>query len=86
MEQISFFLEKFKSLGGKSIIARQVFIDTVKKIAKADVLPENVEFRSGTFYIRGISSALKSELYLKKEKIAEEMLKNLGGLKSPSIR
>ncbi len=85
MEQISFFFNKFKLIGLKSVLAKQALVKAVEEIVRADISEESVEFRSGTFYLKNITPALKSELFLKKEKINEKLLKILGGVKPPSI-
>ena len=85
MEQVSFFLEKFKSLGLNSLIAKSVFIEAVEKILKVKISAENIELKNDTFFVKA-HPTLKSELYMKREVILNEVYKNLGFEQSKKIR
>ncbi len=85
MEQISFFLEKFKNLGLSSVVAKSAFIEAVEKILKVKIPPEAVELKNDIFFVQA-HPALKSELYLKRELVLKEMSKTLGGVRSRQIR
>lgn len=85
MEQISFFLEKFKSLGLEGALSKQVFIETVEKVLAVKLSSDSVEFRQDTFFVKAHPS-LKSELYLKRETILAELGRTLGSKSEKRIR
>lgn len=85
MEQISFFLKKFKTLGLSSVIAKSAFIEAVEKVLKTKLPFESVELKEETFFVKA-HPALKSELYLKREIVLTELSKTLGSLGSKKIR
>ncbi|KKT45122.1 MAG: hypothetical protein UW34_C0005G0008 [Parcubacteria group bacterium GW2011_GWA2_44_15] len=85
MKEISFFLEKFKSLGLEGALSKQVFIETVEKILSVKLPPSSVELRQETFFVKA-HPTLKSELYLKREAILVEFAKTLGSKGERKIR
>ncbi len=85
MEQISFFLEKFKTLGLESALAREVFIERAEKILRAKIDPRDVKIKDGVLYVRA-HPALKSELYLKRKLFMDELSKILGPMKVAGLR
>lgn len=85
MEQISFFLEKFKSLGLEGALSKQVFIETVEKVLAIKLSSDSVELRQGTFFVKA-HPTLKSELYLKREIILTELGNTLGSKSQKNIR
>ncbi len=85
MEKISFFLEKFKTLGLEGVLAKRVFIEAVAKALGVTLLPNSVELRQGTFFVKA-GPALKSELYMKREIILAELAKVLGSKGGKEIR
>ena len=85
MEQISFFLEKFKSLGLGDIAAKTALVESVEKILKVKIPVSSVTLRNGIFFVSA-HPALKSELYLGREAILVELEKTLGSECKKSIR
>ncbi len=85
MEQISFFLEKFKTLGLESTLVKEVFIGEVEKILHAKLNAEDVKIRDGVLYVKA-HPALKSELYMKRELFISELSKILGPMKVTGLR
>ena len=85
MEKISFFLEKFKTLGLDRNLATGAFIETVFKVLGVKLPPESVTLKEDTFFVRA-HPALKSELYLKREAILSELSKLPLALKDRKIR
>ena len=77
MEQISFFLEKFKILGLEGVLAKRVFIETVERVSSVRLTPEQVTLRNETFFVKA-TPAIKSELYIHKESVLAEVAKKLG--------
>ncbi len=85
MEQISFFLEKFKSLGLESVAVKRLFIEQVEKVLHVKLQADDVVVKSDVVYVKA-HPTLKSELYLKRTLLAEELSKVLGAVKISSIR
>lgn len=85
MEQISFFLEKFKTLGLEGALSKQVFIEAVEKVLAVRLPADSVELRQDTFFVKA-HPTLKSELYLKRETILVELAKVLGSKIDKKIR
>ena len=85
MEQISFFLEKFKFLGRNTEIVRGAFIKVVQSVVHVTLLPKSVSFRNETFYIQG-TPALKNELFMKRERILSELAQELQSTGKRQIR
>jgi len=85
MQQVSFFLEKFKSLGLENALSKQVFIEVVERVLRVKLLSESVELRQDTFFVKA-PPTLKSELYVKHEVILAELAKTLGSKVEKKIR
>ena len=85
MEQISFFLERYKELGLDSDLVKKLFIETVRKNLTTVLLPEDVNVRGDTVYVRA-HPALKSELYIKRASLLSELSLVLGPTKISSVR
>lgn len=77
MEKISFFLEKFKSLGLDSLLVKQTFVDSVKKIVGISLPVSSVELRDGTIFVTA-SPIVKSELFLKRTLLLDDVARILG--------
>jgi len=84
MEQISFFLAKFKNLGLDDALAREAFIEIINKTLGVKLDQKSVRLKDGTFFVSA-HPGIKSELFLKREKILESLSKTLGE-KKRSIR
>lgn len=85
MQQISFFLERFKKLGLDKDLSVPIFIDVVARVVKTKLPNEAVTFKDGTFFVHA-HPTLKSELFLKKEKILNELSKVLSSQGEKKIR
>lgn len=85
MQQISFFLERFKKLGLDKNLSVSIFINVVGSVIKTKLPAESVSFKDGTFFVRA-HPTLKSELFLKKEKILTELSKLLSSQGERKIR
>ena len=85
MEQISFFLERFKSLGLDSSLLKQVFIETVQKTLKVTLSKEDVQIRDGVVSVKA-HPAFKSELRIKRKEILEDLSGILGPTKIINVR
>ncbi|MBU6389941.1 hypothetical protein KGQ31_00130 [Patescibacteria group bacterium] len=85
MEQISFFLEKFKTLGQKEAVLKGVFLDCVLAVTGVSLPNDSVSFRGDTFFVK-THPALKNELYIKKERILSEFTKQIASTPARNIR
>ena len=85
MEQIAFYLEKFKTIGADSIIVKRVFIESVQKVFGITLTTSDVVIKDGVVRLSA-HPALKSELFLKKTLLLQEISKILGTAKIIAIR
>jgi hypothetical protein len=85
MEQISFFLAKFKNLGLGDAVAKAAFTEVVEKVLGVKLGPESVKLKDGTFFVSA-DSVVKSELFLKRSKILTELASFLGSVKKHDVR
>jgi len=85
MEQISFFLAKFKNLGLGDAAAKAAFTEVVEKILGVKLEPRSVNLKDGTFFVNA-NSAIKSELFLKRTKILADLALSLGSTKKRDVR
>lgn len=85
MEQISFFLEKFKTLGLGDIATKRVFAEQVEKVLHIKLNSTDITLRDGVLYVKA-HPVLKSELYMKKKLVIDELSKVLGSVKITGLR
>lgn len=85
MQQISFFLEKFKTLGLEPVLIKKIFIDNVAKHLHTELPIKCITLKDNTIYITA-HPVLKSELYLNKEFFLSEIAKTLGPVKVTNLR
>lgn len=76
MEHISFFLKKFENLGAREFLVKEIVVGVVEKSCGIKISPKDVLYDRGTLTIKG-SRSLKSELFMKKAEIVEEIEKSL---------
>ncbi|MES2087941.1 MAG: hypothetical protein V4467_03020 [Patescibacteria group bacterium] len=85
MEKISFFLEKFKTLGLGDILTKRLFAEQVEKVLNIKLNKDDVSLRDGVIYVKA-HPVLKSELYMKKQLVIDELSKVLGSVKITGLR
>lgn len=85
MQQISFYLEKFKAFGLDSVLVKRVFIETVRRVIGVEISPDALVIRENTLYVKAYP-ALKSEIYIKHEELVGELGKLLGPTKLTKLR
>lgn len=85
MEQISFFLEKFKTLGLENVAIKQAFIEQIKSVFHTTLASNDVTVKDGTVYVRA-HPTLKSELYIKRELLLTKLSSILGPTKITNLR
>lgn len=76
MEHISFFLKRFESLGAGEFLVKEVVSVVIEKKWGIKISTKNIGYDRGTITIKG-SRSLKSELFLNKQEIVEEIEKSL---------
>lgn len=81
MIEIKDLLNRFQNILNKEGINRGVIIETIYRITKVKLDKEVVKIKDKIVYLN-IKPLFKNEIFLKKEKILEE-LKSLLGNKSP---
>lgn len=86
MFNIRDFLKKASNKQAKEIIFRQAVRDSVKKIANIDVLLDNVHVKSSVVFLKDISQAARSVIFVKKQAILEELNKSQDAYKISDIR
>ena len=72
MEQISFFLAKFKNLGLQEAETKHAFVIAVEHAVGVALPLESITISNGTFFVTA-HPALKSELYIKRTAILQEL-------------
>ena len=85
MQQVSFFLEKFKTLGADSVSVKEAFIKSAQKIFNIKIELSDIQIKNGTIYIKA-HPALKSEIFLKREALLRELTDILGTMKVTALR
>ena len=76
MNHISIFLKKFENLGAREFLVREIVSSVVEKKCGIKISTKDIVFDRGTLTIKG-SRSLKSELFLQKAEIIEEIEKLL---------
>ncbi len=85
MQQISLYLEAFKSIGLEGELFKEVVAEAVKKYTGIILEKKNVTVKDNTIYL-SISPGGKSEVFMKRDKISEYVVEKMGKKKGPSIR
>ena len=75
MNHISLFLEKFKNLGLKEFLVKEEIAKIIEKKCGVVISPKDITYTDGLLTIKG-SRSLKSELFLRKQEIVEEIENN----------
>lgn len=76
MQQISLLLDKYKRFGFKDQIVKETLITLIKEKFGDELKREDIDIKDGNLNIK-ISGPLKSEIFLNKESIREELNKLL---------
>jgi hypothetical protein len=73
MFNISEFFKKIQNKQTQGLFVRQVVSDSIKKYAQFSASPEQIEYNSTTIILKNISSAQKSNIFIKKQQIISEI-------------
>ncbi len=76
MEHISFFLKKFENLGAREFLVKEIVVSVIEKKCGIKISTKDVGYDRGTLTIKG-SRSLKSELFMNKAEIIEEIENSL---------
>jgi hypothetical protein len=72
MFNISIYLDKFKNIESKGSILKNIIIDSVKKVLKADIDKKNIEIKNGIIYLK-VNPVLKNEIFINKNNLTKEL-------------
>jgi len=72
MKQISLLLDKYKRFGFKDQFVKETLIALIKEKFGDELKRENIDIKDGNLNIK-VSGPLKSEIFLNKESIREEL-------------
>jgi hypothetical protein len=72
VQEIQFFLEKYKKLAPPDDTVRSEFVRVAEKLIGVQIPKKDVSVRNGTLYVKA-SPALKSELFMRRRIITKEM-------------
>ena len=75
MFNISQFLERLKKISGSSINIRIEISKVISKQLGLEIPIESIEIKLPKIYIKNISQAARSEIFIKKEAILKEINK-----------
>ncbi len=74
MKEISKFFDKFRSVAVKELKKRETLCVIIYKFTKQNIDIKDITIKNSIISIKG-SQGLKSEIFLKKSKILEQILK-----------
>jgi len=78
MFDISKYLDKFKKISQSRNFLKNSVAETIKEICNIEINPENIDIKSGIARIKE-KTIIKSEIFLKKIKILENLIKKTKG-------
>ena len=81
MFNINSFLDKFRANLAKDSFLLEMIQSTIKKTTHIEIPIKNIHIKSGRVSIIGVSSVVKSELFLKKTDIIQK-INNQGGYRN----
>jgi hypothetical protein len=85
MQSISFYLEKFKTLGKSESFLKQTLIRIIEDQLHVTIPVEHVTLRGEQIFIQA-SPVVKSEIFMKKETIQTRLQGELSSHSSKDIR
>ena len=75
MDHISLFLKKFETLGLREVLVKEEIAKIIEKKCGVKISMKDITYIDGLLTIKG-SRSLKSELFLRKQEIVEEIENN----------
>lgn len=86
MELIKQFLQRFSNLTLPDDTLKRFFIDLVKQDFNLTLTRDQITVKNKVLIVKNTSSVLKSELFLRKQKIVDRLKEGLGPLAPEDIR
>lgn len=80
------FLERFKNIKPPKKFIQDEVVKVIQNVLGFSVDAGEVEERSGVLYIKTKNHSLKNEIFMKREKILEELFNRLGKKSPKEIR
>ncbi len=77
-ENIGRFLNRFKNLKIPKKFIQKESAQIIGSLLNTEINPDDIEERNGVLYLKSGNSALKNEIFLRKEKILEILKQRLG--------
>jgi hypothetical protein len=81
MEHVSLLLEKFKRFGFKDQILKEIIINIIKEKFDFELKKDDISLINGVVRIN-VSGPLKSEIFINKDGIQNEVIKRINDPKS----
>ncbi len=73
MFNIGDFLKRVKNVRMKDVYIRDVIVEAIQKITGVKIKPEDIIISSTVATVRGINSVMRSEIFIKKKPLLEEI-------------
>jgi len=73
MLKISDFFKRIQNTYTQELFIRSVIIAAIKKYAHFDVSTESIHFKSSTVILKGVTATQKSQIFIKKKQILDEI-------------
>ncbi|MFO0718604.1 MAG: hypothetical protein U0522_01060 [Candidatus Paceibacterota bacterium] len=77
MENVSFFLQKFKALLSSQGAKKQIAIEVIKEIFNIDIDPGKIKIKNDIVFI-DVSPVFKNTLFLKKKDLLKTINERIG--------
>ncbi len=75
MKEISAFFDKFKNVALREINKREIICKCIEKVIKQKIEIKDIQIREGVVIVK-CHQILKSEIFLKKKQILDNLSKN----------
>jgi hypothetical protein len=73
MYNIGEFFKRVQNVRMKDVLIRDVVVGAVKKVIGVTIKPDDITISSTVITLKGISAAAKSEIFIKKQVLIEEI-------------
>lgn len=85
-ENIGGFLDRFKSFKPPKKFMQDEAVEAINRVIGVSVSPDDIEKRGAVIYVKTKNQALKSQIFMNKEKILSEFSKKFGSNCPKEIR
>lgn len=73
MFNIGDFFKRVQNVRMKDVYIRNIIVEAIQKITGVKIKPEDIIISSTVATVRGISSVMRSEIFIKKQLLLEEI-------------